>query len=163
LEVLALFVDGDFTDGESLKETVLEVADMGGIPVLPWGPGKWLGRRGKIVEDAIGARDFPAFFLGDNGNRPSFWPRPRLLSLADQKGIAVLPGSDPLPFSSEASRPGSFGFSLTGAVNPHQPGTDLKRLLLKGEFFPKAYGSLEKPLRFVANQLKMQLSKRFKR
>jgi hypothetical protein len=163
LEVLALMTASGFRDGHGILGTIEQVKGQGGIPVIPWGPGKWLGRRGKMVEDVIEARGLPAFFLGDNGNRPALWLRPRLFSLAEQRGIAVLPGSDPLPFSSENRRPGSFGFFLTGAVNPQQPGTDLKKLVLNEESFLKVYGRLEKPVRFMRNQLKMQLSKRFGR
>ena len=114
LEVLALATTEDLQDGLPLEATIREVADRGGIPVIPWGFGKWFGRRGKLLADLLNEEQLPTLFLGDNGGRPAFWSRPPLFARAERQGLRILPGTDPLPFASQSHRPGKFGFALTG-------------------------------------------------
>jgi len=47
IEVLALFVKQDRLSGLSLPDTVAGIQQLGGIPVLPWGVGKWRGEKRK--------------------------------------------------------------------------------------------------------------------
>ncbi|MFT5241536.1 MAG: hypothetical protein ACI9X0_002519, partial [Kiritimatiellia bacterium] len=47
LEVLALVCATRIPDGQDLDETIEAVRASGGIPVLPWSPGKWSGSRGE--------------------------------------------------------------------------------------------------------------------
>lgn len=46
LEVLALASLAKIDDGRPLADTVDEVRNCGGLAVLPWGAGKWLGKEG---------------------------------------------------------------------------------------------------------------------
>lgn len=160
LEVLALASDQTFEDGHPIETVIRDVLAGGGIPVIPWGFGKWLGRRGQIVNRLLDQREFPVLFLGDNSGRPVFWKRPPYFQQAEQQGLLVLPGTDPLPFASEVSRPGQFGFAIPGALNSDTPITSLKQALLAPEAKLKTYGSLENPFRFFRNQLAMQIVKR---
>ena len=159
LEVLALATNNEFEDGTPLADVVRTVRSSGAIPVIPWGSGKWMGQRGMILTKTLNGPEAPGLFLGDNGNRPSFWPRPSHFKVAETKGIQVLPGSDPLPFASESYRAGSFGFSVNGSVTPESPASDLKRILLDPTTRLKEYGHLEHPWRFFRNQLAMQVIK----
>jgi hypothetical protein len=161
LEVLALITDKQFQEGKPIGETIQTVRDNGALPVIPWGFGKWMGIRGKILKRTIEDSNGLDFFLGDNGGRPLFWPRPSLFKIAESKGIPILPGSDPLPFASESWRPGSLGFLIDAQISREQPAEDLKRVLLDPRTELLAYGSLERPLRFFRNQSRMQLRKRF--
>ncbi len=160
LEVLALITEREFEDGLPLTEMIQSVRNYGAIPVIPWGFGKWAGRRGAILREILEANNDVEVFLGDNGNRPSFLPRSSHFKLAEMEGIRVLPGSDPLPFASESCRPGTFGFSVEGSITSQHPAKDLKRILLDPSTRPRAYGLLEKPYRFLRNQLAMQILKR---
>ncbi len=160
LEVLALATDRDFEDGQPLETTIERTIAAGGLPVIPWGFGKWIGRRGTILRDLLKENKYPGLFLGDNGGRPIFWPRPPLFDRADRQGMRVLPGTDPLPFAREACRPGAFGFALHGPLDPEQPARSLKQLLLDSETQLQEYGSLENPWRFIRNQIAMQIVKR---
>ena len=163
LEVLALATERDFEDGQPLETTIERTLATGGIPVIPWGFGKWVGRRGKILSHLLEDKKFPVLFLGDNSGRPTFWPRPPLFQQAERQGMRVLPGSDPLPFARESFRPGAFGFSMRGQLDPEQPARSLKQLLLEEDTQIQAYGSLENPWRFIRNQIAMQIVKRQRR
>ena len=160
LEVLALGTADKIPDGQPLTTVVEKVIDHGGIPVIPWGFGKWLGKRGKILSNFLSKNDISQLFLGDNSARPIFWFQPTFFQTAKKLGLRILPGTDPLPFPSEASRAGSFGFTLEGNLNPQKPAESLKQLLRQSSTQPQAYGSLENPWRFIRNQIAMQLVKR---
>lgn len=160
LEVLALGTAENIPDGQPLAMVVETVIDRGGIPVIPWGFGKWLGKRGKILRNFLNKNDSSKLFLGDNSARPIFWFQPTFFQEAKKLGLRILPGTDPLPFPSETSRAGSFGFTLEGSLNPQKPAESLKQLLRQSSTQPQAYGSLENPWRFIRNQIAMQLVKR---
>ena len=161
LEVLALFTNTNFKEGAPLAQTVKLIEKKGGIPVIPWGTGKWLGKRGKILTEFI-SKYQNNIFLGDNGGRPTFWPTPSHFKYARRIGMQILPGSDPLPFSTESKRAGSFGFTLNTSVNDKYPSENLKKALGKKDVVIKPYGKLESPLHFFRNQIAMQIVKRLK-
>ncbi len=160
LEVLALGTTQPFPDGEPIKETVNAVLENGAIPVLPWGFGKWMGRRGEKLSKLL-QLPIPGLFLADNSARPSFWPEPALFNLAKQQRFSVLNGSDPLPFKSEVQRPGRAGFSITGFFNPAHPSASLRQALRCSDRCPQVYGPRERTLRFLRNQVAMQFIKHF--
>jgi hypothetical protein len=164
LEVLALISESRFKNGLTLDKTILSIKESGGIPVIPWAAGKWLGRRGKILKEILEVTNKPEYFLCDNGNRPIFWPRPYHFKLAESRGIRVLSGSDPLHFTSEVNRPGSSGFIAQGSITSGEPAKDLRNILLDRKTKFKLYGNLEHPYRFFRNQLAMQiLQKKWKK
>ncbi|MBE9040515.1 hypothetical protein IQ235_06905 [Oscillatoriales cyanobacterium LEGE 11467] len=157
LEVLALMTDGDLTDGRSLEATIQEIQNVGGLPVLPWGVGKWLGKRGQLIEGVLQTDRPSPIFLGDNSGRPQFWSRPPYFQAAEQKGWRILPGTDPLPLAWEASRPGRFGLRLAGTIDSSEPGKQLRSMLLNSEVSCPAYGALETPWRFIRNQIALRI------
>jgi hypothetical protein len=159
LEALALGTIQDFEEGVPVRELIGQIDLLGAIPVIPWGVGKWLGRRGKFIRDLLGEKDLPPFFLGDNRNRPIFWPRPNLFNQAEKKGLSILPGTDPLPFPSEIWKIGRFGFKIHGPIDPEYPFRDIQKLLLDPMARPQPYGTLEIPWRFFWNQLRVTLRK----
>jgi hypothetical protein len=159
LEVLALCTSALILDGGTLSQVVSAVREANGLPVIPWGAGKWIGRRGKILADFLRSQKPDGIFLGDNGGRPIFWRYPHHFRLARQKGIRILPGSDPLPFRSERTRAGSFGFAIEGTLDTDRPATHIRALLMDSSVSLSPYGSLEQPYRFFRNQISMQLAK----
>lgn len=156
LEVLALGRDMDIPDGLSLDETLVRVRESGALPVLPWGFGKWSGRRGALVA-AMLDRPGGELYLGDNSNRLRLAGVPRLLREARERGLIVLPGSDPLPFPSHARRAGSFGFVLEGTLDPLRPAEDLLRKIRALREQPRTYGRGETLPRFLRDQASLQL------
>ncbi len=159
IEVLALFCGEMIDDGLSLADTVQTVQKQGGIPVLPWGAGKWFGTRGAVIESFLRDHGQGILFVGDNGGRPRLWPTPKLFSKARQRGVAMLPGTDPLPLPGEAQRVGSFGFYLKeDASLAGSPVTCLKRALLSGKTAVKPYGNLLHTGTFLLNQFRLRFS-----
>lgn len=159
IEVLALFMKQDLTNGLSLYETVARVKQSGGIPVLPWGAGKWFGKRGKIIKKFLLNHELGNLFLGDNGGRPRFWPTPNLFNLAEETGAVVLPGSDPLPLPGEASRVGHFGFFLQeNGLDVDSPTKCLKNALLSPKVTISPFGCLQKNRLFFLNQFRLHAS-----
>ncbi len=59
LEVLSLGTQQKIEYSLSLEETVKRINNIGAIPILPWGVGKWLGRRNEVLN---------AFIKKDNDN-----------------------------------------------------------------------------------------------
>ena len=162
LEVLALLTSSRVQDGMSFEKTVDTVVEYGGLPAIPWGFGKWLGRRGKIVSQFLDQETRPPLFLGDNSGRPFFWKYSPIFEQAIKAGVKILPGTDPLPFPREVNRPGKFGFRLNGRLNSDKPAETLKNNLLNINDQPVTYGTLENPIRFIQNQMAMQVLKRRK-
>lgn len=158
LELLALATDSAFDDRLPLSSLLEIVREQDAIPVLPWAVGKWLGKRGKLLSALLqdAARD--DFFLGDNSGRPVFWTNPLHFKQAREKNMQLLPGTDPLPFVSEASRVGSFGFMMKAELTNAQPSTDLKRYLRDKSAQLRPYGQLETPLRFIVNQIRLRVA-----
>jgi hypothetical protein len=158
LEVLALLTADLFPDDKPLPETVTAIAQAGGIPVLPWGVGKWVGQRGQLVTQLLQTKGLPRIYLGDNSGRPVGWRRPQNFARVEQQGLPVLPGTDPLPLPSQAARVGSFGFALAGHLDQAYPGTALKQHLQSTPTV-QPFGALESPWRFIRNQLALRFSK----
>lgn len=157
MEVLALITEQNFADGLSLEATLTAITNAGGIPVIPWGVGKWIGSRGKILSQLLAKNEFPSLFLGDNSGRPLFWPRPAYFKVAEAQGLRILPGTDPLALNWEFSRPGSYGLIIEDSLNLEQPGKQIKEILLNPQTSWQTYGNLEKPWRFVLNQTAIRL------
>ena len=150
IEVLALMTEGMLEDGFSLEKTLAEAIAANSLPVLPWGVGKWLGKRGKLVASGLAASP-DTLFAGDNGGRPGFWPLPSFCK-------RQLPGTDPLPLSYEVERPGSFGFVTQAVLDRDRPGECLKQVLSRPQPDIQTYGRAQSPWRFLKNQSLLRLS-----
>ena len=159
LEVLALGTDQEFIDGQPIADVIKLVRSSGALVVLPWGFGKWTGKRGAIIRRLIAQFDKYEIFLGDNSGRLRNWPVPSQFKLATRKGIRILPGSDPLPFATESWRPGSYGVILDASIDENTPFNDVKQAI-HHDCGMRPYGRRENHLRFIRNQMGMQLLKR---
>ena len=161
LEVLAIGALGPFADGLDLAATVAAVQAADGLAVLPWGFGKWWGRRGAVVADFLAAATPGSLFLGDNGGRLQGAPPPAAFATAAAKGIPVLPGSDPLPLAAEAeTAAGRYGFVLEAVVDADHPAAGLVAHLEALREQPQSFGTRQSLLPFVSRQLAMQWRKR---
>ena len=159
LEVLALATDRLFDDGEPIVELLAKIREQGALPVIPWAVGKWLGKRGKLLSDVLDMESGKELFLGDNGGRPLFWGNISHFRQARAMGIPVLPGSDPLPFTSEPNRIGSFGFQLHGVISDEHTAKDIRELIRKNKTDVCTFGDLETPLHFLFNQARLRISR----
>ncbi len=159
LELLTLGTAQRFEDGEPLVNSLQQATSAGAVCVIPWGFGKWMGRRGRVLEGLLANPDLPVFHLGDNSGRPWFWPRPAPFGSGIGRARRVLPGSDPLPFASEFWRAGTFGFHVPVTPDPERPMQALSQAL-REQPSVHAYGRQEGAVRFVRNQVAMQFRKR---
>lgn len=119
LEGLEVLVIGSTEDIPARKpiDYYIEQFSADYTVILPWGFGKWLGRRGKIIEGLIQQLNDRQVMLGDNGGRPLVWSRIAAFEQAKNEGVPILPGSDPLPLANQLSRVAALGIEL----NSHLP------------------------------------------
>lgn len=111
LEFLVLGFSGDDDDGETGQSIVERLAHEY-LLICPWGVGKWLFSRGKILSDLI--RKYPTqLYLGDNGGRPKVWAS---IPHFRQTKMPILNGSDPLPIKGELKRVASFGVFIEAPI-----------------------------------------------
>lgn len=154
IEVLAPATRVRFSDGRPVAEILQALRSQGTPAILPWGLGKWLGRRGRRVAELVG-HGMPGVLLGDNAGRPPAWPRPRLFDAAP-----VLPGTDPLPVPDSEEDVGRFGFLLPGLLDPERPATDLARRLMTLEGQPTVFGDRRGTLAVLAEQMTLRRTAR---
>jgi hypothetical protein len=160
LEVLGLGIVDKIDDGLPIEAVVNGVTERGGLAVIPWGVGKWFGSKGKIVKKLIQDQKFINLFVGDNGNRPFFWPKSKIIKEQENKNVLNFSGSDPLPFKNEFRKPGSFGFAFESSLNFNEPFKSIKMKITGGKVKFIYFGKLESSARFVKNQLLMQIKKK---
>jgi len=160
LEVLALASNAPLADGEDLATTVERVRAHGAVAVLPWGFGKWWGRRGRALTRYLETIEHAGVFLGDNAGRPARLPPPPQFAKGAGRGLFVLPGSDPLPLSAEVGSVAGYGLVLEGAVDADRPTAGLLRLLAGLRQQPATFGRRDGIAACLVKQLAMQWQKR---
>lgn len=160
LEVLAIGLVEDPEDGQPIEEVINYTANQKSISVIPWGVGKWTGRRKEIVEKIILQSGTFPIYLGDNGNRPFFLKKSDFFDLALKNGILNIPGSDPLPFKNGENKPGSFGFMIDDALDIDKPFDNIYEKIKNSKNQFKTFGKLESFTNFLTNQISMQVIKR---
>jgi hypothetical protein len=160
LEVLVLGTTHRFADGRPIREVLRESEALGVPRVIPWGPGKWFFRRGRLLNELVAEFRKPTLFLGDEGGRPVFWGYPEHFAHAARLGVRDLPGTDPLPFPHDVGKVGRMGLRVPLDLDPTRPGASLLRALTDAGAPLERFATLEPPLRFVRNQIGMQLRKR---
>ncbi len=159
IEVLSIGSAAPVADAMSLTQTISTVRAKGGIPLLPWGVGKWLGARHRLILKTLD--EFPPEHLmfGDNGLRPRLWPRSSILGKATSLGYKVVSGTDSLPCPHEVKRPGSFGCWLKASIDMTAPGRQVRALLLDRDAELKAYGKPAHTWRFALDQTMIRLKR----
>lgn len=159
LEVLSIGCQYPQPEGAALRNTVHSIFSGNGLAILPWGVGKWLGKRGRIIDTFVAAETTPRLFLGDNGSRPRFWKVSRLEQCPKTKRFRLLSGTDPLPLPGEEKRVGSFGSIIQGTLNPEKPFESLKDLLCHPETEINGHGNLQPPLSFIKQQAALRMAR----
>lgn len=160
VEVLSVGAVRALDDGEPVATTIEAVRAAGGIPLLPWGFGKWWGRRGRVVLRCIEEAAPAELFLGDSGGRLARFGRPYPLVRARERGLRILSGSDPLPLAREGTRAGTFGSLLDVEIDPERPAASLLEALRKPTLGIVPFGRGLSPIHFVLNQAQMQWCRR---
>ena len=162
LEVHAFGTRATVPDGVPLEETIKHIRSLGALAALPWGVGKWTGKRGELITRMSGQRPPEGVFLADSGVRMRGTIRPRVLADAEANGWVVLAGTDPLPIDGQDTEVGRYGFKAPLVLNGRQPFADLSAWLLRLRQSPSTYGTLQSPMRFAGSQVTMQWRKRMR-
>lgn len=163
LEMLLLGCDHDLEDKQPANDLINEYGEKY-VLVSPWGVGKWLGKRGKVLIDIMNHAKKP-FALGDNGGRPFFWPVPHFNLLHKlrkgegqtmlKQNLPIINGSDPLPVSGDYNRAGSYGvtFQSDQALTLKNVLESLKSTSSELANFGKPMGLIQ----FVQSRIKMAM------
>ncbi len=159
LELLALGASDPVHDRRHNLNTLVDTAlEAGALPVLPWGFGKWTGKRKQIVECLMKTRS--DFFLADNGSRLRGTAEPELLSRGRKQGFTILTGSDPLPFPAQFRKAGANGVLFEDV--PDLPPLEMFRKVLEEKQPFAQFGMLASLPEFLMSQTRMQIQKRRK-
>lgn len=154
IEILAIGTLSQFKEGASLQDTLHAIEQAEAIAIIPWGFGKWWGKRGEIIKKLIQSNNAPKFLLGDNGGRLHIGVKPPIFKQGSARGIPIVPGSDPLPFKSQECHAGRCGVIVEGKGN-------ILDLLGQLETSTRTYGNGEHLLPFIINQTTIQVRKCF--
>ncbi|WP_136798205.1 hypothetical protein [Desulfosediminicola ganghwensis] len=161
LEVLSIATEQSIADRLPLAATLKAIEDAGGFPILPWGVGKWLFRRGKLVSQLIRENDNPVhapFALGDNGGRPQFWRWVKQFDLARTHNIPVISGSDPLPCSNRRHVAANFGTLISCCFDRERPAMSLLKAIAERTCDTRPFGALTRSMDFMRDQLALRFN-----
>ncbi|MBB5716871.1 hypothetical protein [Sphingomonas aerophila] len=137
VEVLLIGTRRKLADGLPLEAVLRDAEERDVLAILPWGLGKWVGTRGKLVVKAL--ERHRGVMVGDIPARPRAF-RSALLSHPRRLGRRVLSGTDPLPLPKESNRIGTFGQIVSVKLNPIAPAASLIAALRSPETALETYG-----------------------
>lgn len=156
LEILIFPRTAAGDENSPIQKLVERAISENGLVILPWGVGKWFGRRGQLIDQILGDREHARVLVGDNGGRPRFWKRVRILDKARARGVFDIAGTDPLP--GEWDRVGTFGIHVAAPVDHSWATTDFVDLL--SEKGMRHFGQLASLSDFLKQQIAAQLRKK---
>lgn len=159
IEILAPGRTAPYPDGAPILDALRDIRGEDALAVLPWGFGKWWGRRGRIVESVIDTESPKHIFLCDSCLRPRGGRRPAIFRRAEERGFRVLSGTDPLPFRSMTTVAGRCGFVVDATLLPEAPMTSI-RAALRATREVATYGEGDRWFRFALVQAAMQFRNR---
>ncbi len=128
LEVLALGASQPVPDRNPLRDTLTFIREHGGVPVIPWSFGKWVGKRKKVLMDLLASSDPKDFLLGDIIGHGGFLAAQDILDHAATLGFRTVHGTDPLPMSSDETLVGRYATLLECTFDRTRPSEALKAL-----------------------------------
>ena len=157
LEILGFAPHGTVPAGLEADQIIARIMSSGGIAIIPWGFGKWMGRRKSVVVRLVETWH-NNFSIGDNGGRSLFFSSPAIFKKARQKGIRILPGSDPLPIRGEIKRIGTCGFCIDGRLDLDRPLAHIIQSLRLPHQEVRLFARHAQPIEFVVKQVMLRLS-----
>ena len=160
LEVLALCCSQALEDGDGILSTLEAVRAVKGLPTIPWGFGKWSMGRGRILTELLEREEPGEIYLGDTSVRWRHAPEPKEFRRARERGIRILPGTDPFPYPEDIAKAGSYGLVLRAHLDIARPAASLRWALRRPDTVSEPYGQREGFLGFATKQIGMQFRKR---
>ncbi len=151
LEVLIVGLRDDPTAQLPLKEYITRY-HKDYLIILPWGLGKWLGKRGACIDQLFEIADSKRFVLGDNGGRPSIWSNVPAFSKAKSKKLPILAGSDPLPLKNQLNRVAAYGIIIDKVFPDEASLVNNLIAFIKRQSMIDSYGSLRSLPRVLVDQ-----------
>lgn len=158
-EVLAVGCNVPPRKQQAAVDIIEYILAAGGLPVLPWAFGKWIGGRGQEIARILGGEYGTALLLGDNALRPTSSPKPRPFRLAEEMHKPILPGSDPLPLDGDERRIGSYGFEIDGQLSFEAPVSSFLCILRQARRQPRTIGRRLGMVASLAKQLRIRIAK----
>jgi hypothetical protein len=148
IEVLGFGVGRTCDDDLPAQELIEGITRAGGVPCLPWSPGKWLGKRGVVVRAILEAAIPGSLTVGDIAIRSWAGPPSLLLKYAVQRGFSIVCGTDPLPRSNDQALVGEFGMAINGNIpeDIHQRAQSILQHLATGKGC-RVHGTRNGPIR----------------
>jgi hypothetical protein len=143
VEILSLTSDTLIPDGLPAQDVLSEISSAGGLPVISWAPGKWFFGRKKVVKDLLDSNRPGTLLVGDTTLRPVGWLQPVLMRYANNKGFAIVAGSDPLPFTGEEKNMGQYAIRLEKGFDLENPVESIRSLLTQPGLKPILIGKRE--------------------
>jgi len=140
LEILAIGHATNLASGRPLYKTLDAARAAKAHIIVPWGAGKWLGARGRLVSEMLQRETFPGLHLGDNGGRPAMWPVAQFREAAAQ-GTKVISGSDPLPIAGDDKRIGTYGSAIDRDLDTASPWKSIASFLADPDVRVNTIGS----------------------
>ena len=161
VENIELLLFGSKTPYEKqpLIESVTHALQEDSLVIVPWGVGKWLGKRGELVTNMLVDTELTGYYLGDNGNRPWFWKTVAPFDVAKEKQIPLICGSDPLFLPGEVKRVGSYGNIVPKQLNLEYPLQSLMDALEEKTVSLVPYGQLQKMYSFFISQIRLRFAR----
>jgi hypothetical protein len=120
LELIAIGTNIMIPDDEPILETVQHIQKLNAIPALPWGFGKWMGRRGVILKKMLELVQKPICLI-DSAMRPEWFNKSSLFKKASLLKIPVLAGSDPLPLTGQEFLAGTYVSNAVAQFDVSKP------------------------------------------
>jgi len=157
LEILAVGHATNLASGRPLYKTLEAARAAGAHVIVPWGAGKWLGARGRLVSEMLKGETFPGLHLGDNGGRPAMWPVVQFKEAA-ARGTKVISGSDPLPIAGDEKRIGTYASTIDRDLDTASPWKSIASFLADPDVLVKTVGSNLS----IPNFLRLQSMLRFR-
>ncbi|MCX7819635.1 MAG: hypothetical protein N2652_10600 [Kiritimatiellae bacterium] len=146
LEILAIGVRDDALEGRPSPEVVQQLEELGAPALIPWAPGKWWGRRGRMIRALLARWPRDVLMLVDSSLRPRGWPMPRLLRRSAAREGRLLAGSDPLEYPGEERRIASYATLFSSPLAPEDPAGSLVAMLRDRRIGAVPVGSRAGPL-----------------
>ncbi len=159
LEILTLACDTRIPDNEPIRDSLEQALTLNALVVLPWGFGKWSGKRKGLVLDLLNEFGPRGVALGDSAARPMGLPDGPIFARARELGVPILPGTDPLPIAPHQKRAGRYALWLEDRLDSWTPAADLRERLSEPLPGDSTIGRRDGVIGSVASQIRLRIGK----